>query len=137
VGRVALVTLLLDTHTWFWTATRPEALSDAAADAIADVGNDLALSPVTIWELLVLARKRRLDLGADRHAWVRTHIVEGVPKTVLPLTAAIADRSERLPSYTNPDPADRFLAATALEHDLVLVTADRSLRDYGPLRTLW
>jgi PIN domain nuclease of toxin-antitoxin system len=37
----------------------------------------------------------------------------------------------------NPDPADRFLAATALEHDLVLVTADRSLREYRPLRTLW
>ena len=137
MGGAAVVTLLLDTHTWFWAAARPEALSGAAAEAIADATNDLALSPVTIWELLVLARKGRLDLGADRHAWVRSQIVEGMPKTILPLTVAIAERSERLVGYANPDPADRFLAATALEHDLILVTMDRSLRDYGPLRTLW
>lgn len=130
--------LLLDTHTWFWAAARPEALSDAAAEAIADPGNDLALSPVTVWELLVLARKGRLELGADRHAWIREHVLgSAIAKTVLPLTAEIAARSERLPGYANPDPADRFLAATALEHDRVLVTIDRSLRDYAPLRTLW
>lgn len=131
------MTLLLDTHVWFWAAARPEALSTAAAEAIADVENELALSPVTVWELLVLARKGRLHLGVDPHSWVQTHIVQAVPKAILPLTAAIAARSERLPGYSNPDPADRFLAATALEHDLVLVTADRSLREYGPLRTLW
>jgi PIN domain nuclease of toxin-antitoxin system len=130
--------LLLDTHAWFWAASRPEALSSEAVDAIEDPTNDLVLSPVTVWELLVLARKRRIDLGPDRHAWVRRHIVESqIPKLFFPLTADIAARSERLPGYENPDPADRFLAATALEHDLVLVTADRSLRDYRVLNTLW
>ena len=42
MGRVEHVNLLLDTHTWFWAAARPEALSVAAADAIADARNDLA-----------------------------------------------------------------------------------------------
>ena len=130
--------LLLDTHTWFWAASRPESLSESARAAIADPTNELALSAITVWELLVLARKGRIDLGADRHAWVRKHIVDSpIPKTFLALTAAIAARSEALPGYDNPDPADRFLAATALEHDHVLVTADRSLREYAPLRTLW
>lgn len=130
--------LLLDTHVWFWSATRPDALSSAAADAIADPHSELSLSAVTVWELLVLARKGRIDLGPDRHGWVRDQILSAaIPKVVRPLTAEIAARSERLPGYANPDPADRFLAATAIEHDLILVTADRSLRDYTALRTLW
>ncbi len=130
--------LLLDTHAWFWAASHPDLLSRPAAEALADPSNELGLSAITVWELLVLARKGRIDLGADRHGWVRKHIVESpIPKTTFPVSLAIAARSEQLPGYENPDPADRFLAATALEHDLVLVTADRSLREYGPLRTLW
>lgn len=130
--------LLLDTHVWFWAAARPDALSEAAREAICDPTSDLGLSSVTVWELLVLARKGRLDLGPDRHAWVRHQILESaIPKTIFPLTPEVAERSERLPGYANPDPADRFLAATALEHDRVLVTADRSLREYATLRTLW
>src|SRR5687768_2871431 len=96
--------LLLDTHTWFWTAARPEALSGAAAEAIADPSNELVLSPITVWELLVLARKGRLDLGEDSQGWVRTRILEAIiPKTIQPLTAEIAARSERLPGYSNAD----------------------------------
>ena len=132
------MTLLLDTHAWYWAAAEPGSLSAPARGAIADPSNELALSTVTIWELLVLARKGRLDLGPDRHAWLRDHIVGGpVAKTTLPITAEVAMMSERLPGYDNPDPADRFLAATALVHDAVLVTADRSLREYRVLRTLW
>lgn len=130
--------LLLDTHIWIWAAIRPEALSRAAAESIMDRANELSLSTITIWEILVLARKGRIDIGNDRHAWVKEHLVEStIPKVLRPITAEIAARSERLPGYENPDPADRFLAATALEHDLLLVTADRSLRDYTVLRTLW
>lgn len=129
---------LLDTHVWFWAATRPEALSGSAAEAIRDAANERVLSPVTVWELLVLARKGRLDLGQDPMAWVRVHLLDSpLPKVILPLTVEIAARSERLPGYLNPDPVDRFLAATAIEHDLVLLTADRSLRGYPALRTLW
>jgi PIN domain nuclease of toxin-antitoxin system len=106
--------------------------------AVVDPSNTLALSPITVCELLVLARKGRLDMGDDAHAWVHDNIVGGpLLKSILPLTADIAARSERLPGYSNPDPADRFLAATALEHDLVLVSADHSLREYRPLRTRW
>lgn len=130
--------LLLDTHAWFWAAARPDALSEAAREAICDPTSDLSLSSVTVWELLVLARKGRLDLGPDRHAWVRHQILESaIPKTILPLAPEIAERSERLSGYSNPDPAHRFLAATALEDDRLLVTADRSLREYAALRTLW
>jgi PIN domain nuclease of toxin-antitoxin system len=130
--------LLLDSHTWFWTAAAPEVLSMPAREAISDRRNDLVLSPVTVWELLALARKGRLDLGQDAAGWVRTHIVEAVaPTSVEPVSIDIAVRSERLPGYSNPDPADRLLIATALERDLVLVTVDRSMREYRALRTLW
>ena len=121
-----------------WAATRPGALSAPAAETVADPTDELGLSPVTVWDLLALVRKGRLDLGADWHAWVQRHIIgSAVPKVIYALTAEIASRSERLVGYANPDSADRFLAATALEHDLALVTADASLRGYTRLRTLW
>lgn len=119
-------------------AIRPEALSKSAAEAVMDRADELSLSTITIWEVLVLARKGRIDIGVDRHAWVKDQILGStISKVLRPSTAEIAARSESLPGCENPDPADRFLAATALEHDLVLVTADRSLRDYLALRTLW
>ena len=46
-------------------------------------------------------------------------------------------RSEALDGFESEDPADRFLVATALEHDLTLVTADGAMRDYPPVATLW
>jgi len=57
--------------------------------------------------------------------------------TATPLTHGIALRSESLDGFAAEDPADRFLVATALEHDLTLVTADRAMQGFEPLRTLW
>lgn len=45
--------------------------------------------------------------------------------------------TEALEGFGSADPADRFLVATALEHKLVLVTADGAMRDYEPVPTLW
>jgi len=52
-----------------------------------------------------------------------------------PLTHEIAAASRRL-NLPQRDPADRFLAATALVLDLVLVTADASLLGLGEIATL-
>jgi hypothetical protein len=43
----------------------------------------------------------------------------------------------RLALATARPPADRFLVATALEHDLTLVTADQAMRAFEPVATLW
>ncbi|MCZ6872781.1 MAG: PIN domain-containing protein [bacterium] len=35
------------------------------------------------------------------------------------------------------DPADRLIVATAIEHGVELVTKDRRLRSFAPVRTVW
>lgn len=128
--------LLLDTHVWVWRLLAPERLSQDAERAVADRDNTLHLSPISTWETLVLARKGRLSLTPSPTEWVLDALRRS-GLTTMPLTHSIALRSESLEGFESGDPADRFLVATALEQDLVLVTADDAMRDYGPVETLW
>lgn len=128
--------LLLDTHAWLWRLLDPGRISADAEAAIADGGSELFLSPISTWEALVLARKGRLSLAPTPHEWV----LDALRRTAIaaaPLNHGIALRSETLDGFASADPADRFLVATALEHGLVLVTADTAMHGFEPVQTLW
>ncbi|MCY3611029.1 MAG: type II toxin-antitoxin system VapC family toxin [Gemmatimonadetes bacterium] len=128
------MTLLLDTHVWLWTHLKPERLSARARDAVTDPANTLALSPVSVWEALLLAQKGRVDLAPDSWSWIRMALATR-PMREFPVThrVALRSRSVRLP---HDDPADRFIAATAMVHGLTLVTADRTLLDCPDISVL-
>ena len=128
--------LLLDTHVWVWRLIAPERLSGDAERAVADRESTLHLSPVSTWETLVLAREGRLSLTPSPAEWVLDALRRSALTTVPP-SHGIALRSEALEGFKSTDPADRFLVATALEHDLVLVTADGAMRAFKPVATLW
>ena len=55
----------------------------------------------------------------------------------VPVDNAIAVRAVQLPSFPHRDPADRMIVATALGLGATLVTADKRLRSYAPLKTVW
>ncbi len=54
-----------------------------------------------------------------------------------PLSHEIAFKSEDLAGFDSVDPADRFLVATALVEDMVLATADRAMRAFAQLKSVW
>lgn len=128
--------LLLDTHAWLWRLLDPDRVSKAAESAIADRESELFLSSISTWEALVLAGKGRLSLEPSPGEWVLDALRRSAPSAV-PLSHGIAMRSEALDGFASEDPADRFLVATALEHDLTLVTADSAMHAFAPLTTLW
>ena len=69
--------LLLDTCTFLWLAGGGAALSAAAGRAIADPGNEVFLSAVSVWEVVTKHRAGKLPLPepprpAD-HAVPRPH----------------------------------------------------------------
>ncbi|MYA42091.1 MAG: type II toxin-antitoxin system VapC family toxin [Gemmatimonadetes bacterium] len=128
------MTLLLDTHVWLWTHLKPERLSARARDAVTDPTNTLALSPVSVWEALLLAERGRVDLLPDPWSWIRMALATR-PMRELPLTHQVALRSRSV-RLTHDDPADRFIAATAMVHGLTLVTADRTLLDCPDISVL-
>jgi PIN domain nuclease of toxin-antitoxin system len=53
----------------------------------------------------------------------------------LPLTAEIAVAAEDLSMH--PDPADRFIVATALHHGCALVTKDILIRNAALATVIW
>ena len=126
--------LLLDTHIWLWSLLDPGRLSDRACSELIDPANTLALSPVSLWEVLVLAEKGRVLLRPDPWSWIRTALTVR-PMREVPLTfdIALGSRSIRL---GHDDPADRFIAATAVVHELILVTADEALLQCPDIRVI-
>ena len=117
--------LLLDTHIWLWSLLDPDRLSDRARSQLTEPANTLALSPVSVWEALVLAEKGRVILDPDPWSWIRTALTVR-PMRPVPVTFDVAFGSRAI-CLGHDDPADRFIAATAMVHGLTLVTADRSL----------
>jgi len=126
--------LLLDTHIWLWRLLDPDRVPPALDVLLRDPETLVYLSPISVWETLVLARKGRLTLNLDPVAWIDMAL-QRTPTTMVPLTHAIAVRSEQPDGLASNDPADRFLVATALEHDLTLATADTVLIAYPGLPT--
>jgi PIN domain nuclease of toxin-antitoxin system len=126
--------LLLDTHVWLWSLLEPERLSPRVRRALEDDANELWLSPISTWEVGMLARKRRLRVDEDLSSWLtRAHLAAPCQEAPLTHDIAIAALAVELP---HRDPADRFLVATARVLALTLVTADRRLLEARPVPTL-
>jgi PIN domain nuclease of toxin-antitoxin system len=130
------VNLLLDTHIWVWSHTEPERLTKRVSAALTDDANELWLSPISVWELLLLAERRRVLIkhGQTPKDWVEAALARA-PMQDAPLTREVALRSRAM-RVEHDDPADRFLAATAEVYELVLVTADERLLRGKGFRTL-
>jgi PIN domain nuclease of toxin-antitoxin system len=128
------VNLLLDTHIFLWSVLEPSRLTPAVREALTNGDNALWLSPISLWEVLVLAEKGRLELDTEPEAWARTALKQ-CPVREAALTHAVALACQRV-TLPHGDPADRLLAATALVRNLTLVTADRRLIDTPEITVL-
>ncbi len=117
--------LLLDTHIFLWSLLEPTRLSERVAAELENPLSELWVSPIVIWEVLMLAERGRVALKPDAATWVR-RACQAVPFREAPLNHEVAIQSRAI-DLVHQDPADRFLAATALVYDLTLVTADERL----------
>lgn len=130
--------IVLDTHALVWWIGSDPHLSRKAHDVIRKELPDgrLGISAISAWEIGMLVAKGRLALGMDVDEWLDT--VQAIPGvTTLPLTAKAALDSSRLPGSFHGDPADRMIVATARAENAPLVTADRHIRAYRHVRTIW
>jgi PIN domain nuclease of toxin-antitoxin system len=123
--------LLLDTHIWIWSKADPKRLGKRVARELSNSSNELWLSPVSVWEALVLMQKGRIRVE-NPFAWVQ-RATEQLREA--PLTHEIVRTGLGLP-LSHADPADRFLAATAKVLNLTLVTADQKLLGLGEISSL-
>ncbi|HET9409193.1 MAG TPA: type II toxin-antitoxin system VapC family toxin [Candidatus Sulfotelmatobacter sp.] len=123
--------LLLDTHIWIWSKLEPDRIRKQVARELSASGNELWLSPISVWEALTLMHKGRVQVN-DPLAWVQ-RAAEQMREA--PLTQEIVRTSFAL-SLSHADPAGRFLAATAKVLKLTLVTADQRLLGLAEISSL-
>ena len=117
--------LLLDTHIFLWSLLEPEKLGKNTTEILENPGNEIWLSPITLWETIVLAGKGRISLNKEPGEWLRM-VLKQIPLREAPLNFNVAIESRYI-TVAHHDPTDRFLAATAKIYNLTLVTADQNL----------
>jgi PIN domain nuclease of toxin-antitoxin system len=130
---------ICDTHILLFWAHEPERLSSPARQAL-ELGRnqgELAIADISLWELALLHERGRLVLPADVTAgFYMKQLLAALRLQVLPITTEIALLS-RSSLFQHGDPADRLIAATALQLGAPLITADTKLRALTELDTLW
>jgi predicted nucleic acid-binding protein len=100
---------------------------------------DLYLSSMTIFELelgaLLAARMDRAKGGVLRN-WIDQQIMPGFRDRILPIDLQVAQRCAALHAAATRSERDAFIAATALAHNMTIVT--RNTADFAPtgVRTL-
>lgn len=120
--------LLLDTQLVIWVATDDPRLSASARASIGVEGAEVAFSVVSVWEVAIKAALGRQDFrysaaalrnGALRAGWEELSILgdHAIAVAVLPLI--------------HGDPFDRLLVAQAQVEGITLLTADKTLGQYG------
>lgn len=118
--------ILLDAHALIWLDTADRRLGKKTRALVEKEWalNQVAVSAITFWEAGMLAERRKIRLAALvaewRTRWVDAGLIE------LPLDGTVLVRSLDLGSLS-ADPAGRFIAATALVVQAVLVSADEKI----------
>ena len=118
--------IVLDTHVLVWLDTDDRRLGPRTRALIERhwANGAVAVSAVSFWEVGLLAVRGRIDLALSPQQWRERWLDAGL--TEFTLEGATAIRSLDLEGLPD-DPADRFIAATALVNHTVLVTADERI----------
>jgi PIN domain nuclease of toxin-antitoxin system len=128
---VSVASLLLDSHVWVWAVTGDAELGRKTKALIRDGARRgaVAVSGISFWELAVKAGKGRLEFSPDVRGWfAEASRVPGLG--VIDVDRDLMLRATSL-DWSHSDPADRMLVATAIFHQLELVTADRVILEYA------
>jgi PIN domain nuclease of toxin-antitoxin system len=120
--------VLLDTHIFLWYISGDSRLPATLRDYIRDLGNEVYLSAVSLWEAIVKHRLGKLPLPEPAERYLpkqrERHMIAS-----LALDESSVAQLGSLPSL-HRDPFDRMLICQALQHELVIATVDRSIREY-------
>ena len=93
---------------------------------------DVYISVVTIGEVergITQQRRNNPEFAEDLQHWLDT-ILQRYQQRILPLSISIAQRWGRLSAELGHNSADLMIAATALEHNLIVAT--RNTRHFEP-----
>jgi PIN domain nuclease of toxin-antitoxin system len=117
--------LLLDTHALLWWLADDDQLGPRARELIEDPGNDVLVSVVSLWEIVVKVRAGKLE--ADIKEVADTVPREGL--ALLDISTAHLLTLARLPMH-HRDPFGHLLMAQAIVEDATFISRDRHASRY-------
>ena len=120
--------VLCDTCALIWLATGDAKLSRMARTVIRDA-ELLCFSSISIWEIARKVKSGELEIPVSPTIFADM-LVNQYGMKEMTLDNAIMLRASALPEI-HKDPADRFIIASALLNDCVVVTGDRRFPEYG------
>ncbi len=119
--------VFLDTCALLYLAADSGRLSSHARELI-DRAYSVCISPISAWEISLKCLRNHLRLPIPAEEWfpkaVQQHHLD-----IVPLSPEVLMKANRLP-WHHRDPADRFILASALSVNALLVTTDEVLKDY-------
>lgn len=130
--------ILMDTCAIIWDALESDKLSKNALSAInkADESNALIISDISIWEISMLIKKKRLEIDTTAANFINLFL-QSRSVSVQSISPEIAELSVNFGADINNDPADRIIAATSMILNAQLITADKNLIDSQMINTVW
>jgi PIN domain nuclease of toxin-antitoxin system len=126
--------MLLDTCAFLWIATDDEQLSEIARQIFKNPKNEIFLSSVSVWEIIVKNGIGKLPLPSPAEEFIELQRLKHEIET-LPLTEKAVFHLTKLPQH-HKDPFDRMLICQAIEHDMTILTSDGLIVQY-PVKTVW
>ena len=127
-----------DTHTALWYLLKNPSLSTIARsfiDNAAQAGNGIALSPISLAEIVYLVEKNRLPVSAYED--LKRALID--PDYVIdeaPFNGEIVEAMVKVPRTDIPDMPDRIVAATALHFGVPVISRDGRIRS-SAVKTVW
>ncbi len=128
--------ILLDTCAIIWDALDSSKLSPDAKNAIELNERELIICDISIWELSMLIKRKRLVVDDTVSGFINL-LLQSRNYLIQEITPEIAELSVNFGSEINNDPADRLIAATSILENAPIVTADENLRGANILETIW
>ncbi|MBT4835863.1 MAG: type II toxin-antitoxin system VapC family toxin [Methylococcales bacterium] len=130
--------ILMDTCAIIWDALDPSKLSNKATSSIekADKNNALIISDISIWEISMLIKKKRLEVNSTATTFINLFL-QSRNISIQSISPEIAELSVNFDNTINSDPADRIIAATSIIYNAALVTSDKNLLENKQLDTIW
>lgn len=123
--------MLLDTHVFLWWDKQDKALNAGIRALVADPANQVFISAVSIWEIAIKRRLKKLDFRGSAVAAIGANGFHELP--ILPIDAENAGAL----AWQHNDPFDHMLVAQARRLTFTLATAEAAIRTYPNVAQIW
>lgn len=126
--------ILLDTHIFLWFISADERLDENWKNLIKDSDNDVYLSVVSLWEIIIKYNLGKLPLPEAPEIYIPQQRKKHQISTLIVEENSVIHLS-KLPLIHN-DPFDRLLICQAIEFELTMMTVDEKIKQYSVIEFL-